>query len=148
VKFVTRLTSHQAREIVNQSTGLEQTRALAQEYVDKAIEAISFFPDSEAKTGLVSQCCGYFFTMPSCTSLRTGLLFASSVVCFPPKGSTILTDKYSADLEMTVNMLIQIDKLVQLLESPVFTCKPLLFEMHRNVLLTILSRPPHATPRA
>lgn len=31
--------------------------------------------------------------------------------------------KYSADLEMTVNMLIQIDKLVQLLESPVFTCK-------------------------
>jgi vacuole morphology and inheritance protein 14 len=29
---------------------------------------------------------------------------------------------YSAELEMTVNMLIQIDKLVQLLESPVFTC--------------------------
>jgi len=28
-----------------------------------------------------------------------------------------------ADLEMTVNILIQIDKLVQLLESPVFTCK-------------------------
>ncbi len=27
-----------------------------------------------------------------------------------------------AELEMTVNMLIQIDKLVQLLESPVFTC--------------------------
>jgi vacuole morphology and inheritance protein 14 len=27
------------------------------------------------------------------------------------------------DLEMTVSMLIQIDKLVQLLESPVFTCK-------------------------
>ena len=31
-----------------------------------------------------------------------------------------------ADLEMTVNMLIQIDKLVQLLESPVFTCEFLL----------------------
>ena len=29
------------------------------------------------------------------------------------------------ELEMTVNMLIQIDKLVQLLESPVFTCKSL-----------------------
>ena len=29
----------------------------------------------------------------------------------------------SAELEMTVNILIQIDKLVQLLESPVFTCK-------------------------
>jgi len=28
----------------------------------------------------------------------------------------------SAELEMTVNILIQIDKLVQLLESPVFTC--------------------------
>jgi vacuole morphology and inheritance protein 14 len=32
-------------------------------------------------------------------------------------------DVRSAELEMTVNMLIQIDKLVQLLESPVFTCK-------------------------
>ena len=28
-----------------------------------------------------------------------------------------------AELEMTVNILIQIDKLVQLLESPVFTCE-------------------------
>lgn len=36
----------------------------------------------------------------------------------------------SAELEMTVNILIQIDKLVQLLESPVFTCKvPVLFAM-------------------
>jgi vacuole morphology and inheritance protein 14 len=33
-------------------------------------------------------------------------------------------DLDSAELEMTVNMLIQIDKLVQLLESPVFTCEP------------------------
>jgi hypothetical protein len=32
---------------------------------------------------------------------------------------------------MTVNMLIQIDKLVQLLESPVFTCKR--FLVYRNV---------------
>ena len=32
-----------------------------------------------------------------------------------------------AELEMTVNMLIQIDKLVQLLESPVFTCKPSIY---------------------
>jgi hexaprenyl-diphosphate synthase len=46
----------QAREIVSSSTGLAQTRALAQEYVDKAIEAISGFPDSEAKTGLVEMC--------------------------------------------------------------------------------------------
>jgi vacuole morphology and inheritance protein 14 len=34
-----------------------------------------------------------------------------------------LANPASADLEMTVNMLIQIDKLVQLLESPVFTCR-------------------------
>ena len=33
------------------------------------------------------------------------------------------TNKNSAELEMTVNILIQIDKLVQLIESPVFTCK-------------------------
>lgn len=46
----------QAREIVSKSSGLEQTRALAQEYVDKAIEAISFFPESEAKTGLIEMC--------------------------------------------------------------------------------------------
>ncbi|KAH7354544.1 decaprenyl-diphosphate synthase subunit 1 [Pyrenochaeta sp. MPI-SDFR-AT-0127] len=45
-----------AREIVSQSSGLQQTRALAQEYVDKAIEAISFFPESEAKNGLVEMC--------------------------------------------------------------------------------------------
>lgn len=29
----------------------------------------------------------------------------------------------SADLEITVQMLVQVDKLVQLIESPVFTCK-------------------------
>lgn len=46
----------QAREIVSKSTGLQQTRALAQEYVDKAIEAISFFPESEAKAGLIEMC--------------------------------------------------------------------------------------------
>lgn len=34
-----------------------------------------------------------------------------------------LTNHISAELEMTVNILIQIDKLVQLIESPVFTCK-------------------------
>jgi len=29
---------------------------------------------------------------------------------------------YSAEFEITVNLLIQVDKLVQLIESPVFTC--------------------------
>lgn len=42
----------------------------------------------------------------------------------------------SAELEMTVNMLIQIDKLVQLLESPVFTCKFQLSRQRYCILLT------------
>lgn len=33
-----------------------------------------------------------------------------------------LTDR-SGELDMTVNLLIQVDKLVQLIESPVFTCE-------------------------
>jgi len=36
-----------------QSDGIEQTRALAEDYVAKAIEAISAFPDSDAKEGLI-----------------------------------------------------------------------------------------------
>lgn len=36
-----------------QSDGIEQTRALAQEYSEKAMEAIAWFPDSEAKEGLM-----------------------------------------------------------------------------------------------
>jgi hexaprenyl-diphosphate synthase len=36
-----------------QSDGIAQTRALAEEYADKAIAAISGFPDSEAKDGLI-----------------------------------------------------------------------------------------------
>jgi hexaprenyl-diphosphate synthase len=43
----------QARELVLQSDGLEQTRALAEEYANRAIAAISAFPESEAKEGLV-----------------------------------------------------------------------------------------------
>lgn len=34
-----------------------------------------------------------------------------------------LTNLLSGELDMTVNMLIQVDKLVQLIESPVFTCE-------------------------
>ena len=45
-----------ARELVAGSDGLEQTRALAQEYADKAAHAISRFPDSEAKEGLIEMC--------------------------------------------------------------------------------------------
>lgn len=46
----------QAREIVARSDGLAQTRALAQDYADKAADAIQEFPDSEAKHGLLEMC--------------------------------------------------------------------------------------------
>jgi len=36
-----------------QSDGIEQTRLLAEEYAERAIVAISHFPDSEAKNGLI-----------------------------------------------------------------------------------------------
>lgn len=45
-----------ARDLVARSDGLEQTRALAQEYSDKAADAISKFPGSEAKDGLLEMC--------------------------------------------------------------------------------------------
>ncbi|KAL1884142.1 hypothetical protein VTK73DRAFT_6811 [Phialemonium thermophilum] len=42
-----------ARFLVMQSDGIEQTRALAQDYAQKAIDAITPFPDSDAKDGLI-----------------------------------------------------------------------------------------------
>ncbi|EON65460.1 hexaprenyl pyrophosphate synthase, mitochondrial [Coniosporium apollinis CBS 100218] len=45
-----------AREIVLRSRGLEQTRVLAQDYVGKAIQAISGFPASDARDGLIEMC--------------------------------------------------------------------------------------------
>ena len=47
---------HMARELVLRSNGLEQTRALAQEYANKAAHAVSKFPESEAKDGLLEMC--------------------------------------------------------------------------------------------
>ena len=55
-KFAANGDVQMARELVARSDGLEQTRALAQEYADKAAHAISKFPDSEAKDGLVEMC--------------------------------------------------------------------------------------------
>ncbi|KAI9815154.1 MAG: hypothetical protein M1832_005556 [Thelocarpon impressellum] len=45
-----------ARDMVARSTGLAQTRALAQEYADKAAGAIAGFPAGEAKAGLLEVC--------------------------------------------------------------------------------------------
>ncbi|GAB1317496.1 coq1 putative hexaprenyl diphosphate synthase [Madurella fahalii] len=42
-----------ARDLVTQSDGIAQTRALAEDYAEKAVAAISSFPDSEAKDGLI-----------------------------------------------------------------------------------------------
>lgn len=42
--------------MVIRSDGIEQTRALAQDYVDTAVRAISSFPNSEAKMGLTDMC--------------------------------------------------------------------------------------------
>ncbi|KAB5542455.1 isoprenoid synthase domain-containing protein [Coniochaeta sp. 2T2.1] len=42
-----------ARDMVLRSDGIEQTRALAEDYAEKAIAAIAPFPDSEAKEGLI-----------------------------------------------------------------------------------------------
>lgn len=43
----------QARELVLKSNGIEQTRALAEDYANKAAAAIAEFPESEAKEGLL-----------------------------------------------------------------------------------------------
>lgn len=60
--------------------------------------------------------------MPTCSGIRTSLQPATDIVCYLLIAAGF-TNIDSAELEMTVNMLIQIDKLVQLLESPVFTCE-------------------------
>ncbi|KAI9827084.1 MAG: coq1 putative hexaprenyl diphosphate synthase [Phylliscum demangeonii] len=46
----------QARALVAQSDGIEHTRALAQQYADRAVAAIAGFPDGAAKTGLMEVC--------------------------------------------------------------------------------------------
>lgn len=55
-KFAAEGDVQMAKNLVVRSNGVEQTRALAQEYADKAAQAIEKFPDSEAKEGLVEMC--------------------------------------------------------------------------------------------
>ncbi|MCJ1382455.1 coq1 putative hexaprenyl diphosphate synthase [Xylographa soralifera] len=55
-KFAEEGDVQRARELVSRSSGLEQTRALAQEYADKASNALNSFPASEAKDGLIEMC--------------------------------------------------------------------------------------------
>ena len=42
-----------ARQLVLETDGINQTRALAEDYAEKAIQSLGDFPDSEAKDGLV-----------------------------------------------------------------------------------------------
>ena len=55
-KFVGEGDVELARELVENSDGMERTRDLAQRYVDQASEAIRGFPESEAKEGLEGMC--------------------------------------------------------------------------------------------
>ncbi|KAH0144211.1 hypothetical protein KCU67_g13188, partial [Aureobasidium melanogenum] len=48
--------NQQAHDLVIQSNGIEQTRAMAEDYINKAREAIAFFPESQAKAGLMDMC--------------------------------------------------------------------------------------------
>lgn len=57
----------------------------------------------------------------SCESGSVSEIVEKSFVHTPHLAEATVSS--SADLEVTVSLLIQIDKLVQLLESPVFTCK-------------------------
>ncbi|KAI4812131.1 decaprenyl-diphosphate synthase subunit 1 [Aureobasidium sp. EXF-8845] len=45
-----------AHDLVIQGNGIEQTRAMAEDYINKAREAIAFFPESQAKAGLLDMC--------------------------------------------------------------------------------------------
>jgi vacuole morphology and inheritance protein 14 len=56
----------------------------------------------------------------ACSLLQ--ILYVQAKTAFPID-CLLMRDTCSAELEITVSLLIQIDKLVQLLESPVFTCK-------------------------
>ncbi|KAK4990366.1 hypothetical protein LTR50_002540 [Elasticomyces elasticus] len=70
---------------------------------------------------LVPQRRGYLFSVLARTSIRPGIQPPPDIVSTSLYWRLTSADLHSAELEMTVNMLIQIDKLVQLLESPVFT---------------------------
>jgi hypothetical protein len=53
---------------------------------------------------------------------HTNMLRTYYKVCMFSNHGLLLMN--SGDLEITVQFLIQVDKLVQILESPVFTCNP------------------------
>jgi len=122
---------------------------------------------------MVSQRCRHFHPLPTRSSVRTSLRVASNLVS-PNQlrslnvGSSDVPYPVSAELEITVPLLIQIDKLVQLLESPVFTGLSAILSVIPSSQLTLRAhsspsptiarageasllaqgslRPPHVTP--
>lgn len=74
---------------------------------------------------MVPQPCGCLLIMSSRSGIRTRIQSVTNIVRFFPPSPSVseLIVRLSADLEITVSLLVQIDKLVQLIESPVFTCK-------------------------
>lgn len=75
--------------------------------------------------------------MPACAGLRACIKFAINLVGLSYMTYLIVTNKChaSADLEITVPLLVQVDKLVQLIESPVFTCELSINEMNQRLMM-------------
>jgi len=104
---------------------------------------------------MVSQRRRHLHPLPPRSSVRTSLRVASNLVS-PDQlrslivGSSDVPYPVSAELEITVPLLIQIDKLVQLLESPVFTGLSSLLSMTLSSQLTLCvdSSPSPAIARA
>ena len=72
------------------------------------------------------QCRGRVCSLPVGTSLRTRFGSPADIVSDPDQATAktgLTRPTLSAELEMTVALLVQIDKLVMLIESPVFTCE-------------------------
>jgi len=93
----------------------------------------------------VSQCRRHILALPTGPSIRAGISASSGLVSLQVVVHCLHANQLSADLEMTVNMLIQIDKLVQLIESPVFTC---MFLKPSQCSSDVAHRPANAAPRA
>lgn len=85
---------------------------------------------------MVLQCGCDILLMPFGPGIRTGVQSSPNLVRLWCALCVYHANNHSAELEMTVNMLIQIDKLVQLLESPVFTCTSVIISL--GALLTSL----------
>ena len=69
---------------------------------------------------MVPQRCGGVRALPPRTGIRARIKFATDFVSARGISNPLLIC-YSAELELTVSLLVQIDKLVMLIESPIFT---------------------------